>query len=316
MRLTVGTLLSGCLLLVSTPIFASDTSGGIKFNYTRIFVENLPIGSSISMKKIAKLPLRVTNKFNRPMRLTLRVELPVPPGVKGFAALPDLHWVKTEYQSVTLPAFGEAESDILINLPNDWNLLGKKFQASISASLEDPYGVGLQVGYAATGVFLFSIAPVPNTQALQDVQEHPADATYSIQPPRVDVWNAAFQQTIPIAGPTGEPLRLINQSDKAQTFFLTSVNPAETSFKLDEGAHFIGNVNQVILGEDEIKLGPGQSQSLGIEIHTPAETDFRAGIPAGLIQVASGFRRSIRQYIVIYLHPNPAKTPAQEKLRP
>ena len=124
-----------CGLIFSSACPALASKGGIKFNYTRIFVENLPIGNTISMKKIAKLPLRITNKFSEPMLVVFSLEKPVNDLIPGFEAIPDTGWVTTEYKSITVPALAEIESDVIIRLPDDAKLLGKKFQVNISATL-------------------------------------------------------------------------------------------------------------------------------------------------------------------------------------
>ena len=124
-----------CGLIFSSACPALASKGGIKFNYTRIFVENLPIGNTISMKKIAKLPLRITNKFSEPMLVVFTLEKPVNDLIPGFEAIPDTGWVTTEYKSITVPALAEIESDVIIRLPDDAKLLGKKFQVNISATL-------------------------------------------------------------------------------------------------------------------------------------------------------------------------------------
>ncbi len=297
-KLGIG-LISGVLLFSS---WALAETGGIKFNYSQIFIGNLPIGTTVSMKKVANLPIRVTNKFDKPMQITIAIEKPTKEILAGYEAIPEAKWIRTEYASVTVAAFATLDSDLLVTLPNDTKILGKKYQVNVSASVNHIGGGGFQVGYAAKGVFLFSVAPVKNNAALKQVENKPLDVKFEIKPGRVDLWKIAPGQRVSVVSEANLPVEVTNTSDQAQTYRIMSITPKETSMLLDNDTHFGGSADHVTLKKDEIRLSPGKHEQVEMTIQVPEQADFSQGPIGYLVQISSGLDSGAIQYITVYLH--------------
>jgi len=286
--------------------------GGIKFNYTRILVENLPIGKKISMTKIANLPIEVTNKFDRPMLVEIDVRKVLNP-VEGFEPIPSLRWVTTEYKAITAAAQATVKCDVRIAIPNDKKHLGKKYVVGIAATTstieKDNF---IEVGYAAMGSLLFSVAPQRNDAALVEIQKHPADSQFEIFPPRIDLWNACAGQKLKVFPEKEKVFELRNLSGKKQTYMLAAIDPASVAIKIDEGAVYSGNPDLVTLGQDEIVLDSNKTEALEMDVEVPAEADLGKNTLAYFVAVGSSVKMGTSKYVSIYVHGGPRPLTLEE----
>lgn len=301
-----------CALLPLAALAELD-NGGLKSNYSKIFVQNLPIGQTISMKQLANAPLMIGNNFDVPIYVTFKTEIPKKPR-DGFMAIPNAGWVQVESAGVTLLAKGKALLDVTITIPDDEKLFEQKYQCDIVMHTQgNPNVQGLRFGFQITGLLLFSIAPGRNEIALQQALNDPADAAYKLEPPQVDIWGVKPGSKIKVLTKEKKEVVLTNRSKKTQKYLLSSVDPGDTTFKPYTGSQFSGDPDQVIIKQDEFKISPGKSRKLKLEVQVPQDVDFTKGPLVYLVLVKSGTRQGVGRYMAIYCYADKKPEPKEGK---
>jgi hypothetical protein len=305
-------LAAGTALALATTLHAAEKSrGGLRTNYAKIVLENLPIGHAISMTKLANLPLVVGNNFDTPVSISISPRAPTALR-PGYEAIPDATWVQLETTTVQVGPGEERAIDVLLHLPNDHYLYGRRFQVDIAvSSSRDSDGGGVTFAYELTGSLLFSIAPVANDDAFRMAQAAPLNAAYKLSPPRVDVYNVTPGAKINITDANGEPVTLTNGSDLPQRFLLQSIDPATTAYTPDPGSRFVGAATDVAIAASQLDIGPGESKPLFITVQVPEVVSLKEGPLVYLVAVRSGTHQTVEQYVKVYLWAG-ARPPKQE----
>lgn len=294
------------MILLSSYAWAANPAtpeprAGIKSNYSKVFVQNLPIGQTVSMKELVNLPLTISHHYDKPTYVSITTEKPQTPK-EGFEAIPDPTWIQVESTGLTLAPHSEAKLDVKVSIPNDESLLGRKFQVFVNVFTPgESFGGAISYGYQIKGNFLFTVAPVRNEEGLKSALEHPSDAAFALFPPRVNLFNVLPGTTVKAISPERKKITITNNSNKRQKFLLASVDPFKTAYSPDPGAQFPGDPDQVDLGQDEISLNPGQTKQLDIKIKVPKGMDFTQNPLVYLISVKSGHIQGMEKFIEIYL---------------
>lgn len=293
--------------------FAVETKTGLKTNYSKVAVANLPIGQTVSMTQIANAPMIIGNNHEIPVYIQIHTEIPPKPK-DGYEPIPDASWVAVEPNGITLPANASAPVDVKITIPNDEKLFGKKYLCHIIIHTEgDPNYSAVRFGTQITGQLMFSIAPEQNVEALDAALKNPADADFEIVPPAVIVENVKPGQKLKVLSETKKKIELINHSKKKQEYWLYAVDPRETGYSMLNSKKDT-NINDVTIVQEQIKLGPGKKKALDIVIQIPQEADFSKEAWAYLISITNGAKQGqgVNRYLAIYLKGTPAS--AEPKL--
>ncbi|HEY8240034.1 MAG TPA: hypothetical protein VIH35_01245 [Kiritimatiellia bacterium] len=289
------------LCLLATTAIQAANRGGLRTNYAKIVVDNLPIGHSISLTKLASLPLVVGNNFDAPISVTITSRTPTAPR-EGYEAIPDSSWVEPEVTTVELAAGAETNLDIVLHIPNDHYLFGRKFQADIVIhSSRDGEGGGVVFSYELAGNLLFSIAPTANDEALAQAMATPLNAAYSLSPPRVDIFEVEPGDRVQVIGDSGGPVQLRNDSKDAQTFVLQSIDPGTTQFTPDPGSQYLGTADDVAIPVDTLNLAPHETKALNLSVIVPQNANLHKGPLLYLVAVKNGQTQTVEQYVKIYL---------------
>ncbi|MBU1077401.1 MAG: hypothetical protein KKH98_08925 [Spirochaetes bacterium] len=112
---------------------SNSYSGGLKTSFAEVLLENLHIGKSYNIGKIANFPIEVFN--TSPKRIQLTIKPVMPDKVKsGFEPIPDLGWITLSKTDFILDPDGSAKSDIIITIPDNKKYLGGKYEVNILSS--------------------------------------------------------------------------------------------------------------------------------------------------------------------------------------
>ena len=119
---------------------------GLRTGFGKVVLENIPIGKTYSMRRDSKFPLVVKNESDKTIDLKLEVLIPEEGEVQqGYEPLPDTSWITLENNSFTVEPNGEAETDVIINVPDDRLYVGRKFHVFIfSHTTGGSLGIGLK----------------------------------------------------------------------------------------------------------------------------------------------------------------------------
>lgn len=205
-----------------------------------IVVTNLRIGQAYNLTEIASMPFRVKNHgIERRIKITL-LKPATSQTREGFEPVPDLLWVtlpKTEFS--VLP--GEtAETDIILKIPDDEALLGRKFEAKIRAETrpKNPETKGMiAIGLAVTGSLRFTIAPKPPTAEELEKFSKARFKVFNLNlvPNDLEIGEIPVGKAVNIEKTAGKFLRIANVADDPVKIRLKCVSVAQTGLILPEG---------------------------------------------------------------------------------
>lgn len=149
---------SGVAFLLAMAVICPNAcyADGLRTGFGKVVLENVPIGKTYSMRKDSKFPLVIKNESDKKVNLKLEVIIPKEGEVQeGYEPLPDVRWVTLENNSFTVESNGEAETDVIINVPDDRQYLGRKFHIFILS-----YTTGESLGIGLKSKLLFSVGEV------------------------------------------------------------------------------------------------------------------------------------------------------------
>lgn len=120
-------------------------------------LENIPIGAEYSMRKDAKFPLVIENNSDSVVELKIEVLSPQADEVqKGYEPIPDIGWVRLEKDLFLIAPNGNAETDVVIRVPDREEYCGRKFHVFISS-----WTVGRSLGLGIKSKLLFGVKGKP-----------------------------------------------------------------------------------------------------------------------------------------------------------
>ncbi|MCK5242647.1 hypothetical protein KAR34_09365 [bacterium] len=281
--------------------FAKPEKVGLGINYSVVKIDNLSINSSVSMTKLVNLPLIVTNGGERDIIISMTPRIPLKVQ-QGYEAIPDPSWVVPGQERLLVPAGSQASMDVIVNIPNDKNLLKRKFHVAIHVGVAEDLDnhKGVVIDLSVTGKLLFSIAPVPNQKALEYALENPADAAFEFSYPRLDFYGIKPGDSFEVKEKLGEPLYLENRTSKKQTYYIYTKSAAKIDFRVDAGTQTTMNPNDVKIPTDELKIKAGKKASLDLTIHVPKSVDFSKGKILYVLSCKSGHRQGVERQLLIY----------------
>lgn len=119
---------------------------GLKTGFGKVILENVPMAKAYSMREDSNFPLVVKNESPRQIKLKLEVLIPEESEVQeGYEAIPDAKWITLEEDMFTVEPGGEAETDVIIHVPDNEEYLGRKFHVFIwSHTIEESLGLGIK----------------------------------------------------------------------------------------------------------------------------------------------------------------------------
>lgn len=131
---------------------------GLSTTFIDVVVEGLSPGGVYSLRGLRGSSYAVKNRGDGPVEVALEVLVPavlVPP----YESVPDPSWVELSPARLSVEPGEVGVSEVLIRVPDDAKLVGRHFQATISART---LKTGL-VGAGVTSRLRFSIGPGPET---------------------------------------------------------------------------------------------------------------------------------------------------------
>lgn len=255
--------LAAALCSFDLPVFA----GGLRTPFGEVIVRNLKIGQTYSMHKLVNLPLRVINTGGD--SVDLRIETVKHTVLnQGYEPIPSLDWVRVEKGTFTVEPNREAVTDLIINIPNDPALLGRRFQADIWSHTVDPRAllVGLQ---SRLLLHIDSTPPTEDELKKKFVDETVANLDFTIMPVNAIVSDIPLGREVSLRKERKLSIKMINPNDRPINFRVRSIPVWESMITVPAGSEEAYNPQWLSPEKDVIK----------VEGNSIAETSLRLNIP-------------------------------------
>lgn len=134
---------------------------GLATSFVDVVVDNLQPGSSYSMQKIFQMPYSVRNNGNATSIKIKIHEREQQYLKKDYESPPDCTWFRLAKTNFIDVKPGETvTNDIIISIPEDNDLLNRKFQVSIEAETFNYAGATADFDFAVESSLCFSVASV------------------------------------------------------------------------------------------------------------------------------------------------------------
>lgn len=121
--------------------FQSPAEAGynVSTKFADVIMEFVQPGKVYNLRTMRNLPYRVTNRSDGPVDLTIQLELPPQEQLKpGYATIPDPSWVRLVPNRLKLQAGEEGLVDVILQVPEGQEHVGKHYQAHIICQTADP----------------------------------------------------------------------------------------------------------------------------------------------------------------------------------
>lgn len=139
-------------IVIICPVGPSHADG-LRTGFGKVILENIPIGTTYSMRRDSKFPLVIKNESDKKINLKIEVVIPNPGEIQeGYEAIPDSGWIRLEKNQFSVEPNDSAETDIMISIPYNKGYIGRKFHVFIFS-----YTTGGSLGIGLKSKLLFSI---------------------------------------------------------------------------------------------------------------------------------------------------------------
>jgi hypothetical protein len=214
-------------LLLALICVRAHATIGLKTRFAEVDVKKLKIGKTYSLQDLVNFPLWVTNTGSEALDLKVTPWAPQPNEMKpGFEPIPDPGWIGLSMSTFTVYPNMDAVTDVVISVPNDESLLGRRFLVYLWTQSRNPatLGVGLK-----SRLLLSVSSEKPTEEELKQ----------TFKPKRLANLNFSFapMEAAALDVPVGKPvalkdfkadLKLSNPNDSGYHFRFTPVAIWET----------------------------------------------------------------------------------------
>lgn len=265
-------ILTAAVLLILAPLARAS---GLRTPFGEVLVRRLKIGQTYSMYKLVNLPLRVVNTGDDTVDLKIET-IPVKPGEArdGYEPIPSPDWVRVETSTFTLGPSREAVSDVLITIPNDPKLLGRRFQADIWS-----HTVGaraLLVGIRSQ--LLLQIDSTPPTEdelKKKYVDESLANLDFTILPTSGRAAGVPVGREVDLRKENKIVVKIVNPNDRPLDFRVRSIPVWESAILPPSGYEPADDPNWLKPEQDVLKVDGNSIADVSARLTLPDLAKFK-----------------------------------------
>lgn len=263
------------LLALAAPLKAA----GLRTPFGEVVIKNLKIGQTYSMYKLVNLPIRVVNTGAETTDLVI-TPIAVSPSEahQGYTPIPSLDWVRVEKSTFTLEPNREAVSDVIISIPNDPALLGRRFQADIWSHTLGARAI--LVGIRSNLLLhIDSTPPTEDELKKKFVDETVANLDFTVMPVSAGVRDVPFGRETDLRKERKLSIKIVNPNDRPVNFRVRSIPVWESMILPPTGYD----------AADDPKWLKPEKEVLTLEANSIADTSLRLDMPPA-DQVRAGKR--------------------------
>jgi hypothetical protein len=254
----------------------AQATAGLRTPFGEVIVRHLKIGQTYSLYKLVNLPLRIVNTGDSEVGLIIQpTHGPEVNLRKGYDPIPSLDWIRVEQSSFTVAPNREVTTDIIISIPNDTALLGRRFEADIWSHTYGGRGM-LAVGLVSK-LFLHIESTPPTEDELKSkfVDEHLANPDFTVLPAEADAGEVPLGRDVDLRKERKLSIKLINPNDRALNFRVRSLPVWESLIDPPPGYEAADNPQWLRFEKDVVKVDANSIADTSATLRIPDEPRFR-----------------------------------------
>lgn len=219
-----------------TILAANARSAGLRTPFGEVVVKNIKIGQTYSLYRLLNLPMRVVNTGSEETELKIEmVRIPAADMRPGYEPLGSLDWVTVAQSTFTVGANREAATDLIISLPNDPALLGRRFEADIYSHTVSARGVYAVALLSRLMIHVDSTPPSEEELKKKFVDENVANLDFTVIPVNAQISGVPVGRKVDLRKEKKISIKLINPNDRALNFRVRSIPSWESTIRPPEG---------------------------------------------------------------------------------
>lgn len=292
-------------IFISIFIFSFLHAGGLSSPNGAMYLFNLKIGQEYSLKQLLGYPFQVTYRGKYPVDLKIDLIKPTTTS-DNYEPIPDLSWIQLQKSEFSLDPGETAETDIIIKIPNNETLLGKKFHVSLAPQTSAPKGdnrTWLTFSVGLICKLYLGIAPNPPTiEEVRELQKKRLSGylDVSVFPNRIFVYDLEPNKKYDITKQFNEIIKVINATSQKVNVELTSVKPSSRGILLSEDQFEIPDITLLTVKPKKFKMSPDSVKSFKILLNTKGFEKGKKYI--AVIQVhLFNQRLDVNNYVKLYI---------------
>jgi len=252
------------LVLCGFSLFPDAWAGGLSCSVGEVVIENLKIGQTYSLKTLANLPLSVTNTGDQPVTVLIEPLVPGPGELRQKAEpIPQIKWARALPDSFKLFPKESKLVEMIIEIPDDEALFGKKFQVNFWSHTLAQAGDLLAVGLNSRVIF-----------SIDRARETPGsvpsgDLSLSILPAEITLDKVNSGRQYRLEDFLQKPLTVKNGSQRELSVELHTVDVQKSATTLPPGyADLLGSA-VITLTPNKFILKPGEEKTISGTVAFP-----------------------------------------------
>ena len=264
------------VLLVLSVFCSPSYGGGLSTPLGEVVIENLQIGQTYNLTKLAGIKLFVTNSSDQQVKLQVDILAPGPSELKHEAiSIPDVSWVRVDQNQFDIEAQGTIATDIVMSIPYDRKYLGMKFQVMIWSHTMPGDEGGMYLAYGLKSRIIFSIDREVASETIGTIAT--GSARVEVSPTSIHASNIDPGQEIDLTEQTGEFVTVTNSGDETANCRLTSKTVSTSLVELTDNYEEAPSGSVLRFSDDQFQLLPGESKMVRMYLELPEHCDCRGG---------------------------------------
>lgn len=243
--------------IVALSVTQPALAGGLRCSLGEVVIENLKIGQRYSLDSLAHLPLSLTNTSAHPVRVAIDPMIPDSSELRqGAEAIPALGWASATPETLELAANETKSAELILEIPDDEGLFGRKFQAVFwSHTLPR---AGDMLAYGIKSRVIFSIDRSREDEGVKPT----GDLSLSLLPAQAELGRLTPGREYRLEEALREPLIVRNTSDRVVQVEVRALSLGDAGIRPEAGCADLLGSGTVALSPSSFSLEPGEERTV------------------------------------------------------
>lgn len=251
-------------------------AAGLRTKFGEVIVRNVKIGQVYSLNQVLNLPLRVLNTGEEQVELKIDViRVAADQAKQGYEVVLDTGWVSLPNREFSVAPNHEAVTDVVIQLPNDKSLLGRKFEADIwtrTTGKGGMFGVGMQ---SRLLIQVSSEEPSAEELAAKYVTKKLANLDFTLLPMVGLAEDVPLGAEVDLKAARKVGIKLINPNEAALTFRVRALPNFEALLPVPAGYQEAPDPKWLKPAAEIVKVEGNSIKETALLLKVPDEARYR-----------------------------------------
>jgi hypothetical protein len=249
-----------------------QANAGLRTPMGDVVVKHIQIGRTYSLNSLLNLPLRLVNTGDSEVDLRIEVLKRGVADLKpGYDAIGSADWVRVAQSSFTVAPSREVATDLILSIPNDTSLLGRRFEADIWSHTSGGSG---QYAVGIVSRLLLQIDSTPPTEEelkKKFVDENLASMDFTILPTSALTDDFPLGRVVDLRRDRKIAIKLVNPNERALNFRVRSIPVWESVITPSEGFEDAYNPQWLTPEKDVVKVDGNSIGDVSFKLNIPDE---------------------------------------------